>query len=192
MDYSTATRDQRIKKAASSTGWMSYSELEWLHDIAQGKDLVIEIGCYLGKSTTVLLAAKSLICVDHWKGSHEHQTAINAGLNLLGEFTKVFAEPIKTGHLIMEKGDLRDANFRLALIEKYAWKASMVFVDASHVAAHVRQDIELAEKLVAKNGILCGHDYNNPSHQDVKAVVDSMFPVKVVDTIWIKEESCVS
>ena len=66
-----------------------------------------------------------------------------------------------------------------------ALRFDMIFIDASHDATSVREDITLWRPLLVPGGKLCGHDYDYPGWTDVKPVVDEMCgPVKVCGTIW--------
>lgn len=182
------TKAERMAVAESIQGWMSAGELAWLYDAADDK-LAIEFGSWRGRSTAALLSANKLVCVDHWQGSIEHQGMIQGGARPWEEFNEQFASEIGTGQLVFERGDLRNQLFRLMLAAKYGYKAELVFVDASHCQDDVRQDIQLAELLVAPGGILAGHDYGNQQHPDVAAVVDEFARSKgcrpeVVGTIW--------
>lgn len=184
----TSAKDERLAKAALINGWMESVELEWLYDNAAGKELVIEFGSWCGRSATALLAAKKLVCVDHWRGSHEHKH-IMEGLDVYAEFTKRFKGEITSGHLVVERGDLRDETFAAQLDGKYRSLADMVFVDASHLRADVRSDIVLADALVKPGGVVAGHDYRNPLHTDVTGVVDEFMALvgaklSVVAGIW--------
>ena len=65
-----------------------------------------------------------------------------------------------------------------------------VFIDASHLYEDVVKDITLWLPKVRKGGILSGHDYNHPKHEDVaKAVHDVIgadnIDKKIVDTVYI-------
>jgi len=64
-------------------------------------------------------------------------------------------------------------------------KFDMVFIDGSHDYAHVAGDISMYRQLLRPNGILCGHDFNEPTCPDVaRAVLDMIPKVEVTGTIW--------
>jgi predicted O-methyltransferase YrrM len=56
----------------------------------------------------------------------------------------------------------------------------LVFIDADHKYDSVRRDIDAWLPKVKKGGIICGHDYDNPAHREVKKAVDEIFSGKVV------------
>ena len=175
---------ERLERARSIKGWMTDPELDWLHDNAAGK-LVIEFGSWLGRSTAALLSAKTLVCVDHWLGSSEHQATIDKnGLKPFEEFTGQFEAEIKSGPLVIHRGTLRSRAFCLRLAATYGTQADLVFIDASHALEHVREDIQLAEVLLKPDGILAGHDYGHKQYRDVQTVVDEYGTPSLVETIW--------
>jgi hypothetical protein len=53
------------------------------------------------------------------------------------------------------------------------FRPQFVYIDANHYAPHPAQDIEAWWPLVADNGILAGHDYNEKVRPDVVAAVDA-------------------
>jgi len=176
-----------LKRADSIQGWMSEHELEWLHNTASGKSLVMEFGSWRGRSTAALLGADKVVCVDHWQGSEGEALhhSMNASLPAYKAFTDNFVDEINDGKVVPETGDLRDLAFRVELFRKYGRQADMVFIDASHVFASVMDDIAFAQLLLKPGGVLCGHDYGVNHWADVKDVVDRLFTVEKWGSIWI-------
>ncbi len=50
----------------------------------------------------------------------------------------------------------------------------LIFIDAQHDAASVERDTRLALACLAPGRVLAWHDYGEPAHPDVKAVVDRL------------------
>lgn len=175
-----------LDHASTIEGWTTIDELRWLRDACAGKELVIEFGAWLGRSTVAMCSAQKVISVDTWLGSpgeSEHQERIAGGLDCYGKWclhTAPFSERITP-----QVGDLRNEAFKTLLLRKYAGKADLVFVDASHDEASVRSDIVLARQLLKPAGILCGHDYGG-SWVEVTKVVNEIvdFPAVAAGSIW--------
>jgi predicted O-methyltransferase YrrM len=51
----------------------------------------------------------------------------------------------------------------------------LVFIDADHSEAAVRQDIATWRRKLRRGGVLAGHDYGSHRHVGVKAAVDDIF-----------------
>lgn len=73
----------------------------------------------------------------------------------------------------------------LSIFRNRMIKFDMIFIDASHDFAHVEGDILMYRNMLNPGGLLCGHDYDEPTCPDVKKAVDKWIPsVDVVGTIW--------
>src|ERR1041385_1255627 len=59
------------RRAKLPGGWMGKSSRQWLAEQAAGARHVIEVGCWLGRSTQVLArAVRGVVwAVDHWQGT---------------------------------------------------------------------------------------------------------------------------
>lgn len=153
----------RIDRARSIDGWMGDDELQWLHRTASGKQLVIELGSWCGKSSVVLASARRLVCVDSWQGSpnESHYAANMRDGGAYESFMRNLDAEISAGSVEARRGDLSDAAFAAALLGEFSSSADMVFVDAAHDEASVVRDIVLAQAMLNPGGILCGHDYSD-------------------------------
>lgn len=152
----------KLERALASTGWMRHIELVWLEQISQGKQLVIEMGSWCGRSSLVLSHAAKLVCVDTWTGSSnqaegapEHITALDP----YAQFQANLAPELAEQRVEIARGNLVSPAFCDALVAKYAQQADLVFVDACHTEDEVALNIQLADKLVKPGGVVCGHDY---------------------------------
>lgn len=181
-----------LEAARQAQGHMGDGELQWLHDTAEGLPLVIEFGSWCGRSSLALASAQKLICVDTWLGSpgEECERDVAEGrIDPWAEWRKNLRPMVTAGVVFAAPGDLRNVGFTADLVRTYGASADMVFIDASHDEASVRDDIALARKLLAPGGILCGHDYGG-SWTGVKAAVDALVknPFVAVGSIWVEGE----
>lgn len=115
----------------------------------------VEIGCFEGRATVwlcenLLLHPQSHItCVDSFSSNEELKDADFAKIktNFL-ENTKPFANRVT---LIEEKS--------VDFLKKYTKKATMIYIDGSHVAADVLQDAVLSDLILQPKGLLIFDDY---------------------------------
>ena len=189
-----------IERAKKCDGYMADSELEWLATQAKQHKIIIEIGSWHGKSSRALgdnlMEDGHLICVDHWKGSAAeqttgHQTAREldgdaAYLEFLGNMWDL------VGGKQVSTLRLSSKNAARYLLE-HDYKADMIFIDAGHTKEEVKADIEAWLPLLAKDGMICGHDafhVNNPWPGVLEAVTE-IFGVRAKQapntSIWVVE-----
>lgn len=157
--------------AARVEGWTTDEELRWLAAVCSGRALVIELGAWMGRSTIAMAAADRVVSVDTWLGSPgepDHQRRVRAGLDVRAEWLRNTACVSHRVEAVC--GDLRSAEFCDALVSRFRGAADVVFIDASHDEESVTQDIRLAKMLLARGGVLCGHDFN-PNWPGVMAAV---------------------
>lgn len=171
----------RLNRAKQIRGWMSDVELQWLSDQSEGKSLVIEFGSWYGRSTAALLGAEKIICVDHWQGDPKIKGDWKPPLE---EFSREFSQELADGKIKIETGNTLDKSFAESLIAKYAGRADMVFIDACHESEGIKNDIQLARKLLKSDGLLCGHDYSPGWSALMQVVNEEINPLLVVGTIW--------
>jgi hypothetical protein len=153
-------------------GWTTDKELKILSELAHLSYNVVEIGCWKGRSTKVLLDSCSGIvyAVDKWEGTNDQTGAMVLLQDVYSEFVK------NVGHYdnieIIKELSL-DAAKKINSVD-------MVFIDADHSYEAVKADIEAW--LPKCDKFICGHDYDYP---DVKKAVDEAFNnAKVIDTLW--------
>lgn len=141
-----------------------------------------ELGVRRGEFTTFLCQDNSdikMIAVDIWaehkqlNETHPHESNFSTCMN-----------------------NFKPYNNRITVIRKLTTEAArdvpdnsidFIFIDATHTAAAVSQDILAWLPKLKENSIISGHDYH--SHWDngkLKAYIDTTFPKKIVDewTCW--------
>jgi len=175
-----------LDKAKSINGWMSDSELEWLAKTSKFCNIIIEFGCYLGRSTRAIADNTNalIFAVDPWTDEYHDKDGNLIHIlvpNSYEQFRANLANHIESGQLEMLRCKSQD--FPRDLGEGIA---DFLFIDADHRYEEVVKDIQLARKLVKKGGIIAGHDYTH--HRDwpgVKQAVDEIYPEsQKVDSIW--------
>ena len=165
-------------------GWLTQKEQQFLFDVSNNYESVLEVGSYLGKSSLVLLQgkAKKVVCVDNWKPYHHLE---NDTEELAEGRYQEFLENVKdyrgNGRLKIVRADSTEAakQFEDDSID-------VVFIDADHTEEGVRADIQAWLPKAKK--MICGHDYAY-YWPGVKAAVNEAFGdrFKLADTIWYVE-----
>lgn len=165
--------DNPVERADQIAGWMYLEELEWLYEAAKRMDSILELGCYKGRSTYVLLAgcpgmvhvADAFYCGPDYPIYGNEPSTYPAFYKNVGHFPnlgRVFegttVEAAESGFLPLE--------------------FDMVFIDADHsyeaVLADLRNWAPRAKKLI------CGHDYLKADSPGVQQALDEHFgPGKV-------------
>jgi precorrin-6B methylase 2 len=159
-------------------GWMTDEELIILQDLASKSKDIVEVGCWKGRSTKVLLETFSgtVYAVDHFLSSENDLTELASfGLDIYNEFMK------NVGHFPNLKV-LRGNSVDIA--KEFDKNVDMVFIDAGHEYEEVKADIEAW--LPKCNKIICGHDYSDDHPGVMKAVKEKFHDhgINVNQSIW--------
>jgi predicted O-methyltransferase YrrM len=121
--------------------------------------IVIELGCWLGKSTRHIASIIPLdgvvFAVDHWLGSSEHQDSSDLPA-LYEQFLSNVVHANLTEKIIPIKLTTLDA---VEGFYKNKIVPDLVYVDASHDEASVYADLQAYFPLVKGHGVLCGDDW---------------------------------
>lgn len=185
--------DDAVVAAEKIPGWMAPLELRWLAERASERKTVIEVGSWKGRSTKALgmCVQVTVFAVDHWSGSvanpqdfKEVQQIGAAGC--LEIFKTNLAAEVSAGKVVTVMAESAEAARRLRATLPNG--ADMVFIDGDHLYESVRRDIEIWRPLVAKGGLMSGHDYMQYWPGVVRAVTEA-FPGRDVGpfpktTIW--------
>ena len=178
-----------IEKALALTGWMSERELTWLAESASKCKVIVEFGCYHGRSTRALAdnSNGTIYAVDPWNGDYPNEFGEilpNVNTFVLPQFKRNLADHIITGRVIPCRAFSFGFNLPLGI------KADMVFIDGDHRYESVVKDINKALSLLNDGGIIAGHDYGCPGWPGVeKAVLEKFGPVNIEDSIWWTRKS---
>lgn len=170
-----------IENALKIDGWIWPDELEWLAQQAETRNLIVEIGSWMGRSTRALAdnCPGKVLAVDTWKGSDEqqHRDLLKDKPEdwLLMEFMKNMTGVNVYPYVLTS----------LAAAETFKDELfDMVFIDAGHDYADIKADILAWGALLAPGGLLCGHDYHSGAPGVVEAVNELLDGAKIHNSIW--------
>lgn len=171
-------------KALEIPGWMSEIDLLWLAEQAKSRDIIVEVGCYQGRSTRVL-GENVKICVfavDDWQGLRTIDQGWWEGITPEDERKSLYERFIMNTHDLIDKGKVIPVRANHASVPELP-PADMVFIDGSHDYESVKRDILTWEPRLKSGGLLCGHDYNQ---SPLMAAVEQCLPrwTHAADLIW--------
>jgi predicted O-methyltransferase YrrM len=179
-----------VVKRKIPSGWMAKAECRWLAAQARTHTRIIEVGAWMGRSTTVLSGATSGIvwAVDHWQGTptdaDQHAKLYAAKLDqvdVYGTFRHNMRHQIQRKKVrVVRLGSVEAAAM---LFAKYGAAFDFVFIDADHSYEGCRADIAAYLPLLKPGGLLAGHDYHWPG---VKQAVDERLGAVSLgpNTLW--------
>lgn len=163
-------------------GHMTSSELDWLAEKASQANVIIELGCYKGRSTKQLaLSSQGIIyTIDNFIGIPGDNE-----LSIREEFEDNLRLELGSGKVILIPLSRQDAIEELYTLDI---KADLIFIDAAHDYESVRDDIKSLLPFVKKDGIICGHDYRL-CYDGLRQAVDEAFPTAIKEmgeefSIW--------
>lgn len=166
-------------------GFTSELELQWLREQARTRHAIVEIGCWIGRSTSALVETPGFVlCVDNWKGKYGFMpTDLH---NLPGGGFPAFVTNMadQLGKVIPLRMRSQEA---AALFPVPCF--DMIFIDGDHRYDSVRADIIMWEQNLKSGGLLCGHNYEPCWKDDVVRAVDELVPDRRLvpnTSIWWK------
>jgi beta-1,4-mannosyl-glycoprotein beta-1,4-N-acetylglucosaminyltransferase len=190
-------KDPEIAKAQEIDGMMGDAELRWLAKEAKKAKVIIELGSWIGRSARALADNMPedavLYCVDTWLGSEaEKQGYMGVVAQMDGDFacyhfTKNLFDHIVRGRVRPIRMHGRNA---AQMFREQGLKADLIFIDAGHIYHEIKEDVACFLPVLAKDGIICGHDFNQPVWPDVTKAVTEDFPQVQCEqgtTIWYVE-----
>lgn len=146
-------------------GWFNSTNSAYLRMMLnKNVKYVMELGSWLGMSARTMAdfaPNATVICIDHWKGSIEHQDIFFPELyetflvNCWDYKDRII--PIKEESIVGMKK-----------VYESGIKPELIYVDASHEYEDVKKDIQTAKKLFP-DAVICGDDYNR---KGVRQAVD--------------------
>jgi hypothetical protein len=177
----------KLERASQIDGWIIWSELEWLAQQASRHTNILEVGCWLGRSTRALADNTSgvVTVVDTFLGSPEHREFLEDKPKdwLWENFTANTRELLNLRAIPMSS---TEASRYFTTLESET-RFDMIFLDAAHDYESVKQDILAWMPLLAPGGLFSGHDYG-PNWPEVAKAVDELIPnVQIgANQIWFK------
>lgn len=157
---------------------------EWLN----GKELLtgIEIGCYAGESTEIILSSDAFVyfaCIDPWERDYDPTDPTGDDGILLAE--KAFDERFAGNPVVFKFKQKSEDAARLFA----TGTIDFLYIDGNHQYDYVMSDLMQYVPKVKPGGIIAGHDYNEPTRPDVTRAVLDYFraaPIKVYpDNSWV-------
>jgi predicted O-methyltransferase YrrM len=154
-------------QASIVPGMTSTRELEALYNLAYFQDLpgnVIEIGSWLGKSTSYLaMATKAadngiVFAIDTFKGNLSAINQYTGSLEKNQTILSAFKSNMKLLGLADQVVPVPGKNVRWR--PKFSKQVRLIFIDACHDYESVFEDANLWADLVKKGGYLCFHDHS--------------------------------
>jgi|LakMenEpi03Aug12_release.lakeMendotaPanAssembly.Ray.scaffolds.fasta_scaffold08789_29 hypothetical protein len=131
--------------------------LNYIVSINPNIEHYVEIGCYIGESTALVLGfpqIKNLHCVDVWPDLNV-KNLFDTRISTSGK------NHVKIHHTSSKK-----------FAETVNYEIDVVYIDGDHSYNSVKQDISVWYPKIKKGGFLCGHDYNQESWPDCKRAID--------------------
>lgn len=175
-----------ISKALAIGGYMSEQELVWLATQARFHKVIVEFGCFHGRSTRALADNNegTIWAVDPWNGEYNYEdgSPVNMNTYVMPYFIHNLHDHIVAGHVV----PVRKFSYQFSLPDK----VDMVFIDGDHRYNTVVKDIKKAYELLREGGLICGHDYGFEGWPGVKQAVDEYVgEVQIEGSIWSKVKS---
>jgi predicted O-methyltransferase YrrM len=160
-----------ITKALSIQGWMSDEELTWLAQQASTHKVIVEVGCYAGRSTRALADHTSgkIITVDDFLGSDkERPLSKEDSVKLYSEFRENLQEHLEGNKLVVcHPSDIGDTRYK-------SLTPDMVFIDGDHSYEGVARDIKYWGSRLKPGGLLSGHD---SGYEPIKKALQDLLPL---------------
>lgn len=157
-------------------GFFTEDEGRWYARFARGLTggTFVEIGSWKGRSTSFVgpvcnARGTRLVCVDHWRGSEDALGPLYAAALAVEDVEQTFHANMRALGIAVEviRAPSAEAATRFA-----PGSVDRVFLDGSHDAASVADDLRLWSGRLAPGGVLAGHDYD-AKHPDLCAEVDA-------------------
>jgi len=182
-----------LEKALATPGWTTEQELSWLAKHAAKSNCIAEIGSWRGRSTRAMVdnSDAKIFCIDPW---------VDDSIGYPGWWTaQESPEKYKQKDWLWSEfnhnlhGCVGTRIVPVRMFSAYAFqnlyprglKFDMIFIDGSHDYGHVVGDIQMFRQMLKPGGVLCGHDYNEPTCPEVAPAVNSQFSkIDVTGTIW--------
>lgn len=181
-----------IIRAYATHGFMDTTELSHLASLAETRSKIVEIGSWMGRSARAFAdnTPGEVWCVDTWAddayGDAPAEMTRHSGW-LWNEFTRNHLDTIAAGKVIPVRASSTEA---ARILGESGLRFDLIFIDAGHNYDEVKADILAWRPLLAKGGLLCGHDLykDGPYHPGVLQAVDELVgKYSVVGTVWSAE-----
>ena len=186
---STHTEFKRIwHKIDSVPGWMSPGQEKCLFDLVKSlpnRARVLELGCFLGRSTVAMAFAcqhsqRHIYSIDTFKGNDDDFVSGQSDVYWEGnDFLNTFMNHLDRNDLLSYVTPLRGWTTEVA--KHWTADVDMLFIDAGHTYEAVLKDVELYYDFVKPGGIVALHDVT-PGWPDVQRVWTEKVSPLLLDT----------
>lgn len=156
-----------IQGPVESPGWLGEGTEQILaRSLSDETRLVVELGAWLGMSTRFiadLAPNATVISIDHWRGSPEHQAgpSFQSMLATLYETFLMLCWPYRDQVIPLRMSTLEG----LRMVASRGLEPDLIYVDAEHSYEAVTAELELARELFPR-AQLVGADYDRRGVQD--------------------------
>lgn len=155
-------------------GWFPVENEETLSRLIKENNIktVLEIGCFLGKSTKFFVEQGcTVISIDTFEGAKDINASAEVQKRLPTMFEQFKFNLKELG--IEDKVTVFKGSSVEAFISEPEYRADLIFIDGSHEYGDVVADIQ--DWYGRADKVLCGDDYTNV-HPQVKQAVDELLP----------------
>jgi predicted O-methyltransferase YrrM len=154
-------------------GWLLPAEAQFLYEIAKKSNRVLEIGCFMGRSTCAISAGLrpgcGLVVCDSFRAEGTSREAEFYG-----------CENVVLGNLIV---NLRTRGLSTPMVICgdsicVHWlrpQFDFIFIDGSHDEDSVRQDLATAQQVALPGCVVAVHDYGDPDRPGLYKAVNDFF-----------------
>lgn len=172
-------------------GWFSSYDAEFVSNVCEAikNGIVVELGCYAGRSTAVMAPickknGNSYYAIDNFCGADPKDPATKnqRKRNMQRVFENNMRSMDLLYYIIVHKKDSAVSS-RMFFNEE----VNFCFIDADHTPESVKKDIEAWWPKIKVGGTLGGHDYQWPG---VRKVVNAFVKTNQLELILGRDNQC--
>lgn len=179
-----------IEQSMAIDGWMTEPELKWLANQSKTHDKIVEIGCFLGRSTSAIGSNTKgfVLAVDDFFGPRDTYLVVD-GIEPKGKSPEIqhrlYTQFCLNVHDLINTGRIKPlvadhGNISIDFVP------DMVFIDGSHDYLDVLDDLRYWKDKIKRGGIICGHDIQFLDVERAVRQIIGEYKVGKDTTIWYK------
>lgn len=161
-------------KAFAVPGLTTDEDLQWLAIRAAGRQVIVEIGAFQGRSTRAIADANErgiVYSIDNWDSELSDG---RSDPSTRAAFRRNCSDLLSSGRVVPIEWDSQ-RGLPPAL---HGLSVDMLWIDGDHSYQAVASDIRTFAPLVRAGGLICGHDYC-VWHPEVMRAVDEAYGARV-------------